>query len=105
MLSQEEKIHSLFTRGVEEIVEKEHLEKALQSGKPLRVKLGIDPTASDLHLGHAVVLRKLKEFQELGHKIVLILVTLLLGSAIRLGEPRRGSRLRSPRSRKIWKNI
>ena len=48
------------------------LRKQLASGKPLRVKLGIDPTAPDIHLGHTVVLRKLREFQELGHTVVLI---------------------------------
>jgi tyrosyl-tRNA synthetase len=48
------------------------LERKLSSGKPLRVKLGIDPTAPDIHLGHTVVLSKLREFQELGHLVVLI---------------------------------
>ena len=55
------------------MIERSHLERALKSKKKLRVKLGIDPTAPDLHLGHAVVLRKLKQFQNLGHKIVLII--------------------------------
>ncbi|MBI3088995.1 MAG: tyrosine--tRNA ligase, partial [Candidatus Colwellbacteria bacterium] len=63
----------ILTRGVAEIINRNHLEKALKSRKKLRVKLGIDPTAPDLHLGHAVVLRKLKQFQNLGHKIVLII--------------------------------
>ena len=49
------------------------LEKSLKEGKPLRVKQGFDPTAPDIHLGHTVGLRKLKEFQELGHTIVLII--------------------------------
>src|SRR4051812_7147443 len=48
------------------------LEKRLTEGRPLRVKLGLDPTAKDLHLGHAVVLQKLREFQDLGHTVVLI---------------------------------
>ena len=48
------------------------LEERLAAGRPLRVKLGMDPTASDLHLGHAVVLQKLREFQDLGHTVVLI---------------------------------
>src|SRR5829696_8095673 len=48
------------------------LEKKLALERPLRVKLGIDPTAPDIHLGHTVVLRKLREFQELGHTVVLI---------------------------------
>src|SRR3954452_18984413 len=48
------------------------LERQLDEGRPLRVKLGIDPTAPDIHLGHTVVLRKLREFQDLGHTVVLI---------------------------------
>src|SRR6201990_1225572 len=48
------------------------LEKRLAEGRPLRVKLGLDPTARDLHLGHTVVLQKLREFQDLGHTVVLI---------------------------------
>ena len=92
MVSDEAKIHRLLTRGVEEIVEKEHLEKSLQSGKPLRVKLGIDPTASDLHLGHSVVLRKLKEFQDLGHKIILIIGDF----TARIGDPSHRADARKP---------
>ncbi len=68
-----EKVERLLTRGVAEIIEKDHLRAALMSGKQLRVKLGIDPTAPDLHIGHAVVLRKLKEFQDLGHQAILII--------------------------------
>src|SRR4051795_11723720 len=49
------------------------LERKLGEGRPLRVKLGIDPTAPDIHLGHTVVLRKLREFQDLGHVVVLII--------------------------------
>jgi tyrosyl-tRNA synthetase len=49
------------------------LEKRLAEGRPLRVKLGLDPTAKDLHLGHTVVLQKLREFQDLGHTVVLII--------------------------------
>jgi len=63
----------LLTRGVDEIIEKKHFHSALESGKKLRVKFGIDPTAPDLHLGHAVILRKLRQFQDLGHKAVLII--------------------------------
>src|ERR671918_282282 len=48
------------------------LEARLREGRPLRVKLGLDPTASDLHLGHTVVLQKLREFQDAGHTVVLI---------------------------------
>jgi tyrosyl-tRNA synthetase len=70
--NREEKIEHLLSRNVEEVIDKDHLRSALQSGKKLRVKLGIDPTSPDLHLGHAVILRKLREFQDLGHMAVLI---------------------------------
>lgn len=73
ILNMDEKLKNLLERGVTEIIVKEHLVKTLRSGKKLRVKFGIDPTSPDLHLGHAVVLRKLREFQELEHKIILII--------------------------------
>lgn len=63
----------LLTAGCETVITREELLKKLQTGKPLRVKLGCDPTAPDLHLGHSVVLRKLRQFQDLGHKAVLII--------------------------------
>lgn len=69
----EQKIGDILSRGVQEIIVKEALQKKLESRKVLRVKFGIDPTAPDLHLGHAVVLRKLKRFQDLGHKIILVI--------------------------------
>jgi tyrosyl-tRNA synthetase len=65
--------HALLSRNVEAVIEREHLEEALQSGKKLRVKLGIDPTGEKIHIGRAVVLWKLREFQDLGHKAVLII--------------------------------
>ena len=70
-----------LSRGIEEIIEKDHLEKRLERGDKLRIKLGIDPTAKDLHLGHAVVLRKLRQFQDAGHTAVLIVgdFTALIG--------------------------
>ena len=64
---------TILSRGVAEIIERDHLEQALRSGKKLRVKFGIDPTAPDLHLGHTVPLRKLRQFQDAGHKAVLII--------------------------------
>jgi tyrosyl-tRNA synthetase len=73
MESKEEKIASLLSRNVEGVIEKDHLEAALYSGKKLRIKFGIDPTSPDLHLGHAVVLRKLREFQNLGHLVMLVI--------------------------------
>jgi tyrosyl-tRNA synthetase len=69
----EVKIEHLLTRNVEQVTVKNHLEAALRSGKKLRVKLGIDPTGDKIHIGRAVALWKLKEFQDLGHKIILII--------------------------------
>ncbi len=66
-------IEQLLTRGVKKIIERESLEKKLKSGKSLRIKHGIDPTTADLHLGYAVVYRKLKEFQNLGHKVIFLI--------------------------------
>lgn len=67
------KINRLLTRGVDEVVNKDNLEERLKKGEKLRIKLGIDPTAKDLHLGHTAVLRKLRQFQGLGHKAVFII--------------------------------
>ena len=52
---------------------RERLEKSFQSGKPLRIKAGFDPTAPDLHLGHTVLIRKLKHFQDLGHTVIFLI--------------------------------
>lgn len=73
IIADEKQIKRILERGVEEVIDKEHLEARLKSGDTLRVKLGIDPTAPDLHLGHTVVLRKLRQFQEAGHKAVFII--------------------------------
>jgi tyrosyl-tRNA synthetase len=67
------KINELLSRGVEEVIDKNQLEHKLKSGKMLRVKLGIDPTSPNIHVGRAVPLLKLRDFQELGHKIILII--------------------------------
>src|ERR671933_2100639 len=56
-----------------DVIPREELERRLRSGETLRVKLGIDPTASDIHLGFVVVLKKLREFQDLGHTVVLVI--------------------------------
>ncbi|MBE3572154.1 MAG: tyrosine--tRNA ligase [Moorella humiferrea] len=67
----------IIRRGVAEIIPeedlKDKLERSLAEGKPLRVKLGLDPTAPDIHLGHTVVLQKLRQFQELGHQVIIII--------------------------------
>lgn len=68
----ENKINEILTRGIEDIIEKDHLQKALES-KKLRIKFGIDPTGPKIHLGRAIPLWKLRDLQDLGHKIVLII--------------------------------
>src|SRR3989339_341470 len=60
-------------RGTVEIISEKELENKLQRGKPLRIKLGVDPTAPDMHLGHTVILNKLRVFQDMGHTIVFII--------------------------------
>ena len=67
-----EAINDLLTRGVEEVIHRDSLIKKLESGRKLRVKLGIDPTSPNVHLGRAIPLLKLRDFQELGHQIVFI---------------------------------
>jgi tyrosyl-tRNA synthetase len=62
-----------LTRNAVDALPQGELERQLSKGRPLRVKLGVDPTTPDIHLGHTVVLRKLREFQELGHTVVLII--------------------------------
>ena len=64
---------ALLRRGTAEIITEDDLKQKLASGRPLRIKLGVDPTRPDLHLGHAVVLRKMRQFQELGHKVILLI--------------------------------
>ncbi|NOY35536.1 MAG: tyrosine--tRNA ligase [bacterium] len=72
-MDNEEKIERLLARGTAEVIEKKHLEERIKKGDKLRIKNGADPTAPDLHLGHAVILRKLREFQDLGHQVVFII--------------------------------
>ncbi|MDD3922900.1 MAG: tyrosine--tRNA ligase [Endomicrobiaceae bacterium] len=64
---------SLIRRGTNEIISEEELKKKLSSGKKLRIKLGVDPTAPDLHLGHSVIINKLKVFQDLGHQVIFLI--------------------------------
>jgi len=65
-------LNDILTRNVEDLIVRDELEKKLKSGKKLRVKLGIDPTGSRIHIGRAVALWKLKQFQDLGHHITLV---------------------------------
>jgi len=69
---EKEAIEHLLSYNVSETISNESLKERLQSGKKLRVKIGVDPTRPDLHLGHAVALRKLGEFQDLGHKVIFL---------------------------------
>lgn len=72
VITDEKKIDELLMRGVEDIIVREELKALLLSGRQLRVKLGIDPTGARIHIGRAIPLRKLREFQKLGHQVVLI---------------------------------
>lgn len=72
MLSPEEQLH-IIKSGAAQIVPESALLEKLKRGKPLNIKLGVDPTAPDIHLGHAVPLRKLRQFQDLGHQVTLII--------------------------------
>jgi len=70
-----------LTRGAAQIITEAELAGKLRTNRPLRIKLGVDPTSADIHLGHTVVLRKLRDFQELGHQAILIIgdFTALIG--------------------------
>ncbi len=72
MLSVDEQLH-IIQSGTFEIKPLDGLKKKLEKGKPLTIKLGVDPTSPDLHIGHAVPLRKLRQFQDLGHNVTLII--------------------------------
>jgi tyrosyl-tRNA synthetase len=63
----------LIGRGAEEILKREELETRLKLGRPLRIKAGFDPTAPDLHLGHTVLLNKMRQFQDLGHQVIFLI--------------------------------
>ncbi|MDZ4812738.1 MAG: tyrosine--tRNA ligase [Pseudomonadota bacterium] len=63
----------LISRGAEELIKFEELESRLRLGRPLRIKAGFDPTAPDLHLGHTVLLNKMRQFQDLGHQVIFLI--------------------------------
>lgn len=73
IITDEKRIDEVLSRGVHDVFTKEELKKKLLSGKQLHFKLGTDVTGSSLHLGHSVIHRKLRDFQELGHKVTLII--------------------------------
>jgi len=85
----------LLTRGTARVLSEGELLKKLERGTPLRAKLGVDPTSPDLHLGHSVVLEKLRQFQELGHQAVLIIGDF----TAQIGDPTGRSKTRPPLSR------
>ena len=64
---------AVFQRGTDEILPLDELKKKLAKNKPLRIKAGFDPTAPDLHLGHTVLINKLKQLQDLGHEILFLI--------------------------------
>ncbi len=68
----ESNLHRVIRRGVAEIIPEEEFVQRLKDGKPLRLKMGFDPSQPDIHLGHVVGLRKLRQLQELGHQVILI---------------------------------
>ena len=82
----------LIRRGIVDLISEEDLRKKLARDKPLNIKVGFDPTAPDLHLGHTVVIHKMRHFQELGHN-----VTFLIGDFTgRIGDPSGRSETRPP---------
>ena len=94
-------ISELLDRGTVDVIVREDLEKKLKAGKKLRIKFGIDPTGAEIHLGHAVPLRKLRQFQDAGHTVVF----LFGGFTATIGDPTGKSAARPPlTSKEIEKN-
>ena len=89
---------AVFQRGADEILPLDELKKKLEKNKPLRIKAGFDPTAPDLHLGHTVLINKLKQLQDLGHDI-LFLIGDFTGM---IGDPTGKSATRPPLERDYW---
>ena len=90
MLPVEEQLKTL-RRGTAEIIDEKDLKGLLAKGKPLRIKAGFDPTAPDLHLGHTVLLNKMKQFQDLGHDVIFLIgdFTGMIGDPTGRSETRR----------------
>ncbi len=72
-MSELEQALATITRGADEIIKREELIERLKSGRPLRIKAGFDPTAPDLHIGHTVLLNKMRQFQDLGHQVIFLI--------------------------------
>jgi len=95
-------IETLLDRGTVEVIVRKELEEKLKSGEKLRIYLGIDPTGSDLTIGHAVPLRKLKHFQDAGHQVILLFGTF----TAKIGDPSGRSEARKPlKDDEIAKNM
>ena len=101
-MTKKDQIHQLLTRGVDKIYpSKEALEKALLGGKKIRLYNGVDPSGPDLHIGHGVVLQKLKEFQDLGHEVIW-----LMGDFTSLsGDPDKSHTRKMTTPKEIVKNL
>src|SRR5882672_4075373 len=92
---------ALIKRGAVEVLPEEELTAKLKKGRPLRVKAGFDPTAPDLHLGHTVLIQKLKQFQDLGHRVIFVIGDF----TAMVGDPSGVSETRKPLSREaVQKN-
>ena len=72
-MSEPDQALAAIARGADEIIKREDLAERLKSGRPLRVKAGFDPTAPDLHIGHTVLLNKMRQFQDLGHQVIFLI--------------------------------
>ncbi len=72
-MSEVDQALALLSRGTHEILVEDELRKKLASGRKLRIKAGFDPTAPDLHLGHSVLLTKMRQFQDLGHTVIFLI--------------------------------
>ena len=91
----------IIKQGVDEIIGENDLIEKLKQGKKLTVKVGFDPTAPDLHLGHTVILRKMRQFQDLGHKIIF-----LIGDFTgKIGDPSGKNKTRPPLTDKEIKEL
>ena len=91
----------IIKQGVDEIIGENDLIEKLKQGKKLTVKVGFDPTAPDLHLGHTVILRKMRQFQDLGHKVIF-----LIGDFTgKIGDPSGKNKTRPPLTDKEIKAV
>src|SRR3990167_3847888 len=87
-------MEKLFERGVAEVLPNKEALASLMKKRKIRIYLGVDPTSPNLHLGHAVALRKLRQFQDLGHEVVLLFGTF----TAQIGDPSGQDKMRQPLS-------